>query len=416
MSAERPGVPPTPSAPAPRVGELRWWHTRSLFQFREPAFWLFAIILVLTSIYSFHEEILFHQLSPSGWALSWVLLLVYAIPVFLAIYFLDLFEREPWSLMIGAVLWGGVAATVMAGLANGHWGAVIARIGGPDFAARWTAAFTAPPVEETLKLIGVVLIYLIARDEIDDEMDGFVYGALVGLGFTVFEDIFYFIAVFGGSTHGVLTGFFLRVISSGFYMHVAWAGLSGMGVAYFVSARDRASFRRRFAVAAGLFLLAMFGHFLWNSPWLDLLPSTPWHGIDFLLVPLATAVKGIPFFLFLAVLVTVARRREARWLELALDSEVGGSGITSEELDALDHPRKRRHLRRLVGRRAGQKAAALLKRLQREQVNLAMVRVHVGSADHPDLVRQRAYCKSLRDALESIPGAIPGALGGTRGP
>jgi hypothetical protein len=57
--------------------------------------------------------------------------------------------------------------------------------------------------------------------------------------------------------------------------------------------------------------------------------------------------------------------------------------------------------------RAGSKAAALLKRLQREQVNLAMVRAHVATADHADLVKQREYCRSLRDALGAIPGARP---------
>jgi RsiW-degrading membrane proteinase PrsW (M82 family) len=45
----------------------------------------------------------------------------------------------------------------------------------------------------------VILIYLIARDEMDDMMDGFVYGAMVGLGFALIEDVFYFIAIFGGT-------------------------------------------------------------------------------------------------------------------------------------------------------------------------------------------------------------------------
>ena len=43
----------------------------------------------------------------------------------------------------------------------------------------------APFVEETLKAVGVVLIYLIARDEMDVMMDGFVYGAMIGLGFAI---------------------------------------------------------------------------------------------------------------------------------------------------------------------------------------------------------------------------------------
>jgi hypothetical protein len=66
--------------------------------------------------------------------------------------------------------------------------------------------------------------------------------------------------------------------------------------------------------------------------------------------------------------------------------------------------------------RAGDRAAKLLKRLQREQVNLAMVRTRVETDDDPDLVRQREYCKSLRDALAAIPGAASAAVAPDRAP
>jgi hypothetical protein len=59
--------------------------------------------------------------------------------------------------------------------------------------------------------------------------------------------------------------------------------------------------------------------------------------------------------------------------------------------------------------RAGEQAARLLGRLQREQVNLAMVRSRVRSDEDPALLRQRTMCRSLRDALEAIPGAAPAA-------
>ena len=58
-------------------------------------------------------------------------------------------------------------------------------------------------------------------------------------------------------------------------------------------------------------------------------------------------------------------------------------------------------------RRAGARAATLLQRLQREQVNLAMVASRVGDARDPAIVAQRAYCRSLRDAMHSIPAAAP---------
>ena len=64
-------------------------------------------------------------------------------------------------------------------------GAVITKVVGGDFSYYWSAALTAPVVEETYKYLGIVLLYLIARAEFDDLIDGFVYGALIGLGFAV---------------------------------------------------------------------------------------------------------------------------------------------------------------------------------------------------------------------------------------
>ena len=149
-------------------------HHARFFQPHAPAFWLYVVVVALTGIVAVGEQNLFREMSPGGWALSWGLVILYAAPVALLIYVLDLYEREPIPLLVAAFVWGAVAATTLSAIGNAGWGVVVARVGGPEFASRWTAALTAPFVEEILKGIGVVLIVLIARDEVDDVMDGFV--------------------------------------------------------------------------------------------------------------------------------------------------------------------------------------------------------------------------------------------------
>ena len=403
--------------PAPvRPHRPGWGRRTSLFQPRQPAFWLYVVILVGTGIFAWSEQVLIRQLSPTGWLLSWGLLIVYALPLFLVIYLLDLYEREPMSLVLGALIWGAVAATTLSAIANEGWGLVVAQVGDPEFAARWTAALTAPFVEELMKGAGVVLIYLIARSEVDDVLDGFVYGAMCGLGFAVVEDVFYFVAIFGGTTEGVLAGFYVRVVSSGLYGHVLYTGLTGMGIAYFVARRGEAPLGRRTLVAVALFAAGVAGHFVWNSPLLNYFPGQVEDLGDWLQIPLAAAIKGVPLLVFVVVLVKLSHRRERMWLHAALAAETDSPALTAAELELLLHPGARRRSRKAMRARAGSGAASLLKRLQREQVNLAMLRTRAATDDDPALVRQRELCRSLRDGLVAMPGAAPGELQGPEDP
>jgi protease PrsW len=382
---------------------------RSLFQPREPAFWVFSFFVVGGAVVIVGLLSRLSDLSSSGYALSWLLLGLYAVPIFVLMYTLDLYEREPLSLALDALAWGAFAATALSSLAIG-WDDVLARALGQDFAVRWGSAITAPLVEESMKAAGIVLIYLIARDEVRDVVDGFVYGALCGLGFAIVEDVLYFMGFFGGSPTDVVRGFYVRVVSSGLYGHVLYTGLSGMAIASVVSRPD-VPLPKRLRTAAVLVAAGVGMHALWNSPLLDLVPSDP-HGWTWLLYPVTLAVKGLPMIVFVAMAVILARGRERRWLDALASTEFGGA-IIHDDLLTLREPRRRRMAVRDMRRRAGAHAARVLRRLHREQITLAMLANRVASPDDPALVGQRAYCGSLRDALEAIPGAAPaGVVGG----
>ena len=221
-------------------------------------------------------------------------------------------------------------------------------------------AHRARSSRRSLKGCGVVLIYLIARDEIDDVMDGFVYGAVCGLGFAIVEDVFYFMSVFGGQPAGVLQGFFLRVVASGLYSHVLYTGLVGMAVGVVVSRRAAEPLRpapldRRRPVRAG----GRSGTSCGTRRCSTLFPAEPWTGADWLMVPVATAVKGLPLLAFVAI--AVIARAPARTAVAARGPRRRGrastaSRPTSSDLLASPDAPARRAARRCA-RRAGSRAA-----------------------------------------------------------
>ena len=394
----------TPPAMGVAPRQPSWGHQVSLWQWREPAFWFFAVIMVGTLINAVVYQAGFIGINGVGWLLAWLLLLLFAIPMLILIYALDLYEREPLSLLAGAFLWGGFAGTTFASYANIGWDTLMNGLLGTA-ANEWSAAIVAPLTEETLKGVGIVFIYLIARREMDDIMDGFVYGAVVGLGFAVVEDVFYFIGQFGGTPTAVLEGFFFRVVATGLYTHALWSAVVGMGIAYFVTRRGEAPPGKRFLVAAGLAMAGVFGHFLHNSPLLhQLWPDSFDSPADYLLAIPGAFLKALPFIAFIVLAVVLARRREHRWLRAALQEEVGLQGLHHDELITLEHPKLRRAARRRMTRAYGPVAGKTLKHLQKAHIDLAMIATRTDHPNHPDLVAQREYCAALRGWLVQTTG------------
>ena len=65
---------------------------RALLPAALAAFWLFARIVAVTSVVAIGEQNLFREMSPSAWALSWLLVFLYAAPVAVVVYLLDLYD------------------------------------------------------------------------------------------------------------------------------------------------------------------------------------------------------------------------------------------------------------------------------------------------------------------------------------
>jgi RsiW-degrading membrane proteinase PrsW (M82 family) len=395
-----------PTSPG-QTAAPRWGVQASFVQPRQPAFWLYLVLLGIGSYLFVDEQSLFSQL-PTALTLAWGLALLYAIPVFLIIYRLDLFEREPKLMLAAALVWGGVIAVSLAGYANDAWLSVLGKVAPADFTADWGAAVVAPVTEEILKLTGVVVLFLIAPAEFDGVMDGFVYGAMIGLGFTVVEDVSYFIsatAAFGGAdqTGPVIDTFLIRVVAGGLYSHVLFAGLTGMGFAYFVT-RRQAGLPKRLFVFGALVVAGAGAHFVWDSPWmmsvLDVAPGvdkpSTFQWIEYGLI------KGLPFLILLVLMVLFATRSEEKNFRAIVAPEPDPEVITEAEITSLGSLWSRHAARSAAGRVRGPLGSRLTGRLQAAQIEYAMILSRTDSLTDPTLEAQRLKIRTIRAQLTAV--------------
>jgi hypothetical protein len=124
-------------------------------------------------------------------------------------------------------------------------------------------------------------------------------------------------------------------VLSGLYGHVTYTGISGIGLAYFVTRRGEIARLPGAHLLPGACCCWRWARTsFWNSPLLDSLP-------DFLF----TTVKGMPFLIGLVILVYLARKRENDDLAAVLAGETGQAGLPRVEMDDLRSWRIRRETR-----------------------------------------------------------------------
>jgi RsiW-degrading membrane proteinase PrsW (M82 family) len=294
---------------------------------------------------------------------------LYAVPFLLLIGMIDYLDREPLILRITALAWGGLVATTAA-IAGGTAAAnLIAKLGSPQLAADWGPALGSAGVEEILKALGVVAIVLVAPTALRSIVDGFVYGALVGLGFQVVENIVFAVnavAVADGTDRlgPVAATFLVRGVLGGPWSHALFSAIAGAGVAYAVAGRRRGAVRA--LIACALVGSAFLFHFVWNSPWL-----ADGFGYGPVGVGLALLIKGVPALAVGATLIIVAERRKADFYGAVL-ARLGDPRLASpDEIVALISPVRRLAARQRARLRMGRAGGRAMRRLQRAQARLA---------------------------------------------
>jgi len=228
----------------------------------------------------------------------------------------DRFEPEPWWLIGVAFVWGAIFATLGGGITSSVASSVTSRLLEADAKDMDVIGATvfAPVFEEGFKGLGVALIALasaLGLRELDGPLDGAIYGGVVGLGFTLTEDILYVANQFAtGGFGGFVFLLFLRTVLLGL-SHCTFTACTGLG---FGIATEAKSWWLKVAAPVIGFGCAMLMHAMHNA-----LPTLFGEGGLIMMLLISWGIDLL-FFLLLALLVVRDRTIVIR----ELFGEVGG--------------------------------------------------------------------------------------------
>ncbi len=152
--------------------------------------------------------------------LVYSIVLVCAYGLALIVYRYDMYNKEPWGILVTVVVLG-MASAFGIGYAED---AAIETFQAHDSVGGQAAI--AAIFEETVKLLIVIGVALVFRKHFDDPIDGLIYGAFAGLGFALEESRFYLGLADPNASVSVQSGpEAVRLI-----LHLLMGGLGGFGV------------------------------------------------------------------------------------------------------------------------------------------------------------------------------------------
>ena len=322
--------------------------------------------------------------------------LVAVIPLFVIVptfLWLDRFEAEPVRYLLFAFFWGALVAVVGAFFLNTYGLRLLVE-------SQWTdpletgAVYLAPVTEETLKGLGILLVYLLRRREFDGIIDGIVYGGIIGAGFAFSENILYLgqaYDIYGDE--GLTATFIVRGIM-GPFGHPLFTALTGIGIG--IAVTSRRPLVRVLAVLGG-WICAMLLHGLWNLSALA--------GMEGFLAAYVT--YQVPLFLAFIGFLVWLRRREGRLIGQYLSPYADAGWLTHGEVAMLASLRQRREARAWARQTGGAAAKRSMNAFQDSASDLALLRSRLvhgtaeADATQRELVLLEAITAHRRDFVGS---------------
>ncbi|HET8626834.1 MAG TPA: PrsW family intramembrane metalloprotease, partial [Thermomicrobiales bacterium] len=319
--------------------------------------------------------------NPLALALSALAAVVPAACYSLLILSIDRYEHEPWRVLLAAFGWGAVVAALFSALANTLTGSALSAAYGPDVGALLSLGFGAPLIEESFKGAALLGLLLVLREEFDNVLDGLVYGALIGLGFAMTENILYFGQAYLASGLAGLSQLFLARAIVGGLGHALYTGTTGAAVGWARGRHGRGPLR--FVVPVAGWALAVFQHFLWNAGTVAIAALRGGDASVVAVVAPEAALFTLPGVLVLFAVAVIAGRREAAILRAQLAEEVDAGVLTPDEYATLTSPAARRRASLAAYRAGGLARWSLQQRFFQAAAELAFRKYHREQGEAP---------------------------------
>jgi RsiW-degrading membrane proteinase PrsW (M82 family) len=244
------------------------------------------------------------------------------------IYWVDHYEKEPLWLLSAAFVWGAIPAAILALIFNTLFSLPFYALfseGSADLAA---GGAIAPVVEEIVKGLALFLILVVQRHELDSPLDGIIYGAMVGMGFAMVENVLYYTTYF--SERGA-SGWNELVLVRGVIFglnHALYSSLTGLGIAL-------AQLSRSWAVRIAAPLLGLFAAIALHAV----------HNVAMFTGSVAGFLTGLTFgwggVLLTLIIIVFSLYQERRWMRHYLAEEVGLGTLSTEEFDRISSAARR---------------------------------------------------------------------------
>jgi len=309
------------------------------------------------------------------------------------VWWCDRYEREPLPLLVASFIWGALPAVLLALLLESLFGVPGGGLGQGLVREVVSASAIAPIVEEFAKGGALLLILLFWRGEFDDVLDGILYGAMIGFGFAMTENLLYFLrALHDGGWGEWGTVVFLRGVVFGLN-HAFFTAFTGAGLGYARMARGR---WKRYGVPFLGLAAAILAHAMHNL-------GTSLSGAQAAAILLSLVGDG-GGILLVVVMIWLALRQEQRWLRTEFAEDVGQL-LTAPEHEMLSSLRGRWRMLQRARKAGGWPAARAIGQLQQAATELAFSRHRARTRGADSQLAQRQGVLERR--LLAVRSALP---------